>query len=122
MRAESAFRGGVGFGVKIDRVVGTGLHAGFTSDANARIKFNDAVITLIHGGDRTNTHTRRIGAMITARDLKAAAHIGIRARFNIFNPRAIHAKRHLILGLARGAARVTSDTFTLVNQKSIICH
>jgi len=120
MCAESAFRGGVGFGVEIDRVVRAGLHTGFTSDANAWIELDDAVITLIHRSNGTNTHARWVGAMIAARHLKASAHIGIRARFDILDPRAIHAKRHLILGFARGAARVTSDALALVNQKSII--
>ena len=122
MRAERAFGGGVGFGIEINRVIRAGLHTGFAPDANRRIELDDAVRALIHRGDGTDTHARRVGAMITARDLKAAAHIGIRARFNIFDPRAIHTKRHLILGLARGAARVTSDALALVNQKSIIYH
>jgi hypothetical protein len=122
MRAKSAFRGGVGFRVEIDRVIGTGLHAGFTSDANARVKFDDAIITLIHRSHGTDAHTRRVGAMITARHLKAAAHIGIRARFNILDPRAIYTKWHLILRLARGTARVTSDTFALVNEEAVIGH
>jgi len=122
MRTESTFCGSVGLGVKIDRVVGTGLHAGFTSDANGWIKLNNAIITLIHRGDRTDTHAGRVGAMIAARHLKAAAHVRIRARFNIFDPRAIHTKRHLIFGLARSRAGVTSDALALVNQKSIIGH
>jgi hypothetical protein len=122
MRAESAFRGGVGFGVKIDRVVRAGLHAGFTSDANAWIKLNDAIVTLIHGSNRADAHAGRVDAMVAARHLKAAAHIGIGTRLDILDPRAIHTKRHLIFGFARGGTGVTSDTLALVDQKSIICH
>ena len=122
MRAESAFGGGVRFGVEINRIVGAGLHAGFTSDANARVELDDAIVTLIHCGDGTDADAGRVGAMITARHLKAAAHIGIRARFNILDPRAIYTKWHLILRLARGTARVTSDTFALVNEEAVIGH
>ena len=111
MRAESAFRGGVGFGVEIDRVVGAGLHAGFTSDADAWVELNDAVVALIHRSHGTDAHARRVGTVIAARHLKAAAYIGVGACLHIFDPRAIHAKRHLILRLARSGTGVTADTF-----------
>jgi len=122
MRAESAFRGGVGFRVEIDRVVGTGLHTGFASDANGRVELNNTIVALIHRSDGTNAHTGRVGTVITARHLKATAHIGVRACFYILDPCAIHTERHLILGLARGTTRVTADALALVNQKSVICH
>jgi len=60
--------------------------------------------------------------MIAARHLKAAAHIRVRTRFDILDPGAIHANRHLILGLTRGTASVTSDALALVDQKSVIAH
>jgi hypothetical protein len=122
MRAECAFGGGVGFGVKIDRVVGTGLQTGFAADANGRVKLNDAIIALIDCGDGADAHARRVGAVIAACDLKVTAHGGVRAYFNIFDPGAIHTKRHLVLGLARSGAGVTSDAFTLVDEKSVVCH
>jgi hypothetical protein len=122
MRAESAFGGSVCLGVEVNRVVRAGLHTGFASDADAWVKLDDAVIALIHRSDRTDAHAWGIGAMIAARHLKAAAHIRIRARLDILDPRPIHTQWHLILRLARGAACVTADALTLVNQKSIICH
>ena len=122
MSTESAFSGGVGFGVEIDRVIRTGLHAGFTSNANGRVKLNDAIVALIHRSDGTDAHTGRVGAMIAACHLKTAAHIGIRTRLNILDPCAIHTKRHLIFGLARSGTRMTANTLALVNQKSIISH
>ena len=115
MRAESAFRGGVGFRVEIDRVVRAGLHAGFTSDADAWVKLDDAVRALIHGGDWTDAHTGRVGTVVAARHLKAAAHIGVCTRLHILNPGAIHAKRHLIFGFTRGGTGVTADAFSLVD-------
>ena len=122
MSAESTFRSGVRFGVEVDRVIGTSLHTRFTSDANGRVELDDAIRALIHRGDGTDAHARRVGAVIAARHLKAAAHIMICARFNILDPSAVHPQGHLILGLARGTARMASDTFTLVYQKSIIGH
>jgi hypothetical protein len=60
--------------------------------------------------------------MITAGHLKTSAHIGISSRLGVFDPCAVHAKRHLVLGLARGGTGVTADAFALVNQKSVIGH
>ena len=120
MSTERTFGGGIGFGVEIDRVVGTGLHAGFTSDANGRIELDNTICALIHRSDRTDTHTGWVGTVIATRHLKAAAHIGVRARFNIFDPCAIHADRHLILGLACSTARMTSDAFGLVDEKAVV--
>ena len=60
--------------------------------------------------------------MIAARDLKATAHIGVRARLNIFDPRAVHTKRHLILRLARSRTGVTADALALINEKAVIRH
>jgi len=91
------------------------LHAGFTSDANGWIELDNAIRALIHRGDGTDAHTGWVSAVITARHLKAAAYIGICARFDILNPRAVHAQRHLILGLARGTARVTSNALALID-------
>ena len=122
MGTKSAFGGGVRFGVEIDRVVGAGLHTGFTSDANGRVELDNAIRALIHRGDGADAHARRVRTMIAARDLKTAAHIGIRTRLNILDPCAIHTKRHLIFGLARSGAGMTANTLALVNQKSIISH
>jgi len=122
MRAEGAFCNGVGFGVEIDRVVGAGLHAGFAADANGRVKLDDAIAALIHGCDGTDAHAGRVDAVIAARHLKAAAHVGISTCFNILDPGAIHTKRHLVFGLARGGAGVTADAFALVNEKAVIGH
>jgi hypothetical protein len=112
----------VGFRIKINRVVGTCLHTGLAPDANGRIKFDDPIAALIHRADGADAHAGRVRAMITARHLEAAAHVGIRARLGILDPCTIYAKWHLILRLARGGAGVTSNTFALVNQKSIIGH
>ena len=122
MRAEMTFRGGVRLGVEINRIVRAGLHTGFTSDADAWVELDDAIIALIHRADGTDARARWIGAVITARDLKAAAHVGEGTCLHILDPCAIHAKRHLIFGLARSRAGVTADAFALVYQKSIIGH
>ena len=123
MSTESAFRGSVRFRIEIDRVVGAGLHAGFAADANGWIELDNTVITLIHRGDGADAHTGRVDAVVTARDLKAAAHIRVRARLNIFDPSTVHPKRHLVLRLARSRTSVTPDTLALVNEKAVIlCH
>ena len=123
MSAESTLGGSIRFGIEIDRVVGTGLHAGFAADTNGRIELDDAVITLIHRSDGADAHARRVDAVIAARNLKAAAHIRVRTRLNIFDPSAVHAKRYLVLRLARSRTGMTSDALALVNEKAVIlCH
>jgi hypothetical protein len=98
------------------------LHTGFASDADTRVELDDAIVTLIHGCDGADAHARRVGAMVAARHLKAAAHIGKRACLDILDPRAVHTQRHLIFGLTRGAARVTSNALALVNEEAVIHH
>ena len=57
--------------------------------------------------------------MIAARDLKYAAGVGENAFFYVLDPGPVHAHRHLILGLARHRAGVTSDAGALVDRESI---
>jgi len=122
MRTEMTFRRGVGLGVEIDRVIRACLHARLAADANGRIELNDAIVALIHRADGADAHTWRVGTVITTCHLEAATHIWVRARLDILDPRAIHAERHLVLGLARGRAGVTSDALALVDEKAVICH
>jgi len=97
MGAEMAFGRVVGLWVHIDCVIGTCLYTGFAADATIRIKFDDAIIALIHGSHRTNTDTRWILAVVTASHLKIACAVGIFAGFYIFNPSAIDTQRHFVL-------------------------
>jgi hypothetical protein len=122
MPAEMTLCSGICLGIQINRVVWAGLHARLAPDANGRIELDNAVIALIHCVDRTDAHAGWVGAMVATRYLKTATHIGILARLNIFDPCAIHAERHLILGFARGTTGVTSDALALVNKKPVICH
>jgi hypothetical protein len=120
MSAVMAFRGRIRLRININRIIGAGLHTGFTADANAVIKFDNAVVALVHRLSGTNTDAGRIGAVITARYLEMAAIVGKCAGFDIFNPGAIHAQWHLILALTGGRASVTTNTLTVVDDKSII--
>lgn len=122
MGTEVTFRRCVRFGIEIDRVIRTGLHAGFAPNANGWVKLDNTIVALVHRADGTDTHTGRVGAMITARHLEASAHVGIRASLGVFDPRAVHTKRHLVLRLARGRTSVTANALALVNEETVVFH
>ncbi len=86
VRAVVALGRAVRFRIDVDGIVRAGLQAGLAANANSGVKLNDTIITLVHRGDRTNTHTGRIGTVVTASHLKKTAGIGKFAFFNIFNP------------------------------------
>ncbi len=110
----------VGFRINVDGIVGAGLHASFATNANVGVELNDAVGALIHSCNRANAHAGRVGAVVAARHLKMATGIGKSAFFDILDPSAIDAQRHLVFGFAGGAASVTTNTTTVVYHKTII--
>jgi hypothetical protein len=110
----------VSFRIDVDSVVGTGLQAGLAADANSGIKLDNAIITLVHGGDRTNASTRGIGTMVTASHLKETAGIGKFALFNIFNPGSADPQRYLIFRLTGHTASMAADTGFIIDDKTVI--
>ena len=120
MGAKVTFGCGVGTGIDVNGVIGAGLHARLAADATGRIKFNDAVGALVHGRHRTDTHARRVGAVVAAGHLEVASDIGIGAGLHVLDPRAIDAQWHLVLRLAGGGAGVTANALAVVDDKTVV--
>jgi hypothetical protein len=116
--AEIALGCGIGIGIDIERIVGTGLHACFTADADIRIEIDNAIVALVQRRHRTDRYTRRVLAMVTAQHGKIALRIGEFPLLHVFDPGAVHPEWHLMFFLTRHTAGVATDAFAVVNEKT----
>jgi len=89
MRAKMALRRRAIVGIHINRIVRTGLHAGFTPDAAVGVEIDNAVLALIHRSDGTNRDARRLLAVVAARDLKYTPRVGEHAFLDVLDPRPL---------------------------------
>ena len=120
MRAVIAFGSRVIFRLHKNRIVWTGLRAGFAADTPLIIKINDAIRAGVKCRRRTNFDTRRISAMIATHYAKKPSGIGKFALFDIFDPRPIYADGDLVLRFTRHRASVATDTFAVVYDETKI--
>ncbi len=58
--------------------------------------------------------------MVAARDLKYAARVRVNALLDVLYPSTVHTDGHMVFGLARYRASVTTDTFAIIDYKSVI--
>ena len=58
--------------------------------------------------------------MVTAHHREQAARIGESPLFDLLDPGAVDANRHLMLGFTGRGTGVTTDAFSIVNDKSIL--
>ena len=114
VRTVVTFGGRTRFRIDINGVVRAGLHTGLAPDADVRIEFYDAIVALVHGRNRTDTHTGRVGAVVAARHLKRAGDVGILPSLYTLDPGPLHAEGYLVLAFARGRAGMTPDTGIVV--------
>ena len=119
MRAEMALGGCTIVRVHINRIVRTGLHAGFAANAALGIEIDNPILALVHRRHRTDGDARRLLAMVAARDLKYAARVGVDAFLDILHPGTVHAHRHLVLGFARHRAGVTPDALAVIDYEAV---
>jgi len=91
------------------------LHTGFTTNAQPGVKFDDAVMALVHSRDRANADARRIGAVIAARDLEITPVVGESPLFDIFDPGPVDPKGHLIFRFAGYATGMAANAFTMID-------
>jgi len=57
--------------------------------------------------------------MIAPRHLKHAPRIRIRPLLDVFDPRAIHRERDMVLRLARNGASVAADALPVIDNESV---
>src|SRR5258708_22571468 len=93
MRAEVALGGGAGSWIDVKRVVGTGLHAGFASDAAAVVEINDAVVALEQRAGWANLDARRLLAMVAAHHAEMSAGGGKGALLDVLDPTSVDTDR-----------------------------
>ena len=72
MGTEMALRRRTMAVIHMDRIIGTSLHAGGTTDTTVAIEIDDAVVMLKKGRGWADLHARRIAAMIAAEDRRRA--------------------------------------------------
>ena len=76
---------------------------------------------LVHGLRGADTHTGRVGAVVTARHLKMAASVRVEAGFNVFHPGAAHPQGHFVLlRFAGDGTGVAANTFAVVDDKTVV--
>src|SRR5882672_2157076 len=115
VRAEVALLSRMIFGIDKDGVVRTGGHAGFAADADRFVEIDYAVRALEHRRRGTSRDARRVRALITARHLVRAAHLGKHAYVDVLDIGPRDADGHDVFRLARRRARVTTDTASVVD-------
>jgi hypothetical protein len=106
--------------IDIESVVGTSLHTGFTTDTSLSVEINDAVFTLPEGSNRTNVCTGRIITMVTSHHRKIPLCIREFALFDILNPCFVDSNWIIVFGFTRNRARVTTDAFSIIDDKAVI--
>src|SRR5207249_2984026 len=84
------------------------------ANADGLVEVDNAIGPPEHGTGWTRRHTRRVLALVAARDLKRAARCRERTYVDVLDVRARDRERNLILALARRRARVTTDAKGLV--------
>ena len=102
-------------GIDVNRIVRTRLHTCLAANADIRVEFDDAVIALVHGRDRTYPNARRIGAVITASYLERAGNVGIFTRLHTLNPGTLHTEGYLILAFTSGRTGMTADAGVIID-------
>jgi hypothetical protein len=119
MRAEMALGGGAVVRIHVNRIVRTGLHAGFAANAALGIEIDNPVFALVHRRHGTDGDAGRLLAMVAACDLKYAARVGENAFLNVLDPGPVHAQRHIVLGFARHRTGVTTDALAVIDYEAV---
>jgi hypothetical protein len=119
MRAEMALGGGAIVGIHVNRIVRTGLHAGFAANATLGIKIDNPIFTLKHRRHGTDGDAGRLLAMIATRDLKYATRVGEDALLDVLDPGPVHAHGYMVLGFACHRAGVTSDALAVIDYEAV---
>jgi hypothetical protein len=119
MRAEIAFCGRVAFRVKIERVVGTGLHARLASDAAAAIEIHNSVFAAEQRPSRADLNAGGIVAMVAAHHAEMAAGVGKFPLLDVLDPGAEHADWDVVLFFASDGAGMATDAPVVVNYEAV---
>jgi hypothetical protein len=107
-------------GVYVEGVVWAGLHARLAPDTDIGVEVDDPVVALEEGSGRTDSNTRRVAAVVAAKNRERATGVRPGAFFDVLDPGSIDAKGNLMLGLAGDRAGVTADADVLVYDEAVL--
>jgi hypothetical protein len=105
--------------IDVERIIRAGLHTGLATDASVVVKIDDSVIPGIKSLNWANLYTRSIGAMIAAHNREYPPCIRKFSLFNLFYVGSVDTNRHIVFTFTGGGACVTTDAFSVVNNKSV---
>jgi hypothetical protein len=92
----------------------------FTANAAAAVKINYPVFARKECGYRADLNAGSISAVVASHYRKQPARVGKGALFDVLDPSAIYADRHLVFGLTGDSARMAADAFTVVDNEAEI--
>ena len=106
--------------IHVERVIGTGLSAGFAAYASAAVEIDDPILSGKQCRNRTDLNARSVGAMVAPHHGKQPASIGKCPLFDVLYPRAVYADGDLVLGLAGYGTCMAADAFSVVDYEAKI--
>ena len=122
VHAVVALLGGVLVGIDVQRVVRAGLHARLAADAARCVEVDDPILTDEEGTGGADPDAGCIDAVVAPHHAEVAFGVRPRPLLDVLHPGAVHAKRHLVLGLAGNGAGVTPDARILIDDEAVARH
>src|ERR1051326_7160661 len=102
-------------GIDKDCVVWTSRHTRFATDTDRFVEIDDPVGALEHCGGGTGDKERCMRALIAQRHLMRAPRLWENTDIDVLDVGARDANGHDILRLARGGARMATDTTGVID-------
>ena len=112
----------VSVGVDVQSIVGAGLHTSLTANAASIVKIDNAVLSSEQCRNWADFDTRGVIAMVAAHDRKKPSRLWEFSLLNVLDPRSIDSDCDFMFALTSDRASVTTDTATVVDYKTVICH
>ena len=106
-------------GIDVQGIIGTGLHAGLATDATVVVKIHDSVVPGVECLHRADLNAGRLRTVIAPHYREDPPGIGKFSLFNLFHIGSVHADGNVVFTLAGRGACVTTDAFSIVNDKSV---
>jgi hypothetical protein len=119
VRAIVALGSGVVVWIDVEGIIGAGLHAGLATDAAVVVKINDSVVPGIECLDRADLNAGGFRTVVASHHREDPPGIGKFSLFNLFHIGSVHADGNVVFTLAGRGACVTTDAFSIVNDKSV---
>jgi hypothetical protein len=114
-----ALRGRVVVRIDVKSIIWAGLHAGFATNAAVIVEIDNSVFPRIKRLHWADLNTGCVGTMIAAHYGEDSPCIGKLSLFNLFNIGSVDTDGNIVLTFTGRGACVTTDAFSIVNNKSV---